>query len=83
MHWYCIDDLTDVLLHKTFRIFKAESFQEAANNYHFFMDRFPLIIIKDTTRNFYMVPVEMERWSLDDIVALSQYRVKESPSDNL
>ncbi len=83
MHWYCIDGLTDVLLHKTFRIFKAESFQEAANSYHFFMDRFPLIIIKDTTRNFYMVPVEMERWSFDDIVALSQYRVKESPSDNL
>jgi len=83
VYWYCIDGLTDVLLHKTFRIFKAESFQEAADNYHFYMDRYPLIIIKDTTRNFYMVPVEMERWSLDDIVALSQYRVKESPSDSL
>jgi len=83
MYWYCIDGLTDVLVDKTFRIFKAESFQEAANNYHLDMECYPLIIIMDTKRNFYMVPVEMERWSLDDIVALSQYRVKESPSDKL
>jgi len=82
MYWYCIDGWTDVLFYKTFQIFKAESFQEAADLYHWKMDHYPMIIIKDTKKDIFMVPVEMERWSLDDIVALSQYRVKESPSDN-
>ena len=55
----------------------AKSFEEASNDCFSLHGCFPQIIIKDTIKHFYMIPIELERWSLDDMMGLKQYLVNE------
>ncbi len=77
MNWYVIEGWTDIQLNKKFEIYLAKSFEEASNDYYSLHGCFPQIIIKATIKYFYMIPIEFERWSLDDMMGLKQYLVKE------
>lgn len=75
MKFYRIDGLPKFFLDKTFQIVRADSFEEAAEIFCCRNAYYPQIIVDDNSKKIYLVP--STEWSMDDMVSLSEYKVKE------
>jgi hypothetical protein len=72
---YVLDGSKDLPIKKKYQVLLSRSWEEAAEDYAINGGGYPQMLIFDTFKGFYLVPFDLSKWSLDDLMDLEKFRI--------